>query len=274
MLVDKGVVPRVLRPAGAALPRWSSWPCRASRGRHRARRCSVSGWSAADGSPAGDAALARPGGGLGGRRPDAARPRGVVERMAHPGPPPGGRLARRHLRRPGRARTRKPRRPGVPRRVVRIPRVVADLGAGTGEGDAPARRRWCGSGAAGPAGRSRRTIVAVAALTVGFDVLTAWQGVNLGYLGLVPISPTLPIELAARRAWSAGGGSASTAPTSRRGTSSSRSRTAALLFGVIQYSTPHRRLRRGDRARAGGARRGDRLPARGPDPGRARSWPS
>jgi membrane protease YdiL (CAAX protease family) len=38
-------------------------------------------------------------------------------------------------------------------------------------------------------------IVAVAALTVGFDVVTAWLGFNLGYLGRVPISPTLPIEL-------------------------------------------------------------------------------
>ena len=39
-------------------------------------------------------------------------------------------------------------------------------------------------------------IVAVAALTVAFDVITAWRDVNLGYLGLVPISPTLPIEIA------------------------------------------------------------------------------
>lgn len=37
-------------------------------------------------------------------------------------------------------------------------------------------------------------IVAVAALTVGFDVVTAWLDFNLGYLGRVPISPTLPIE--------------------------------------------------------------------------------
>src|SRR4029079_12661911 len=40
------------------------------------------------------------------------------------------------------------------------------------------------------------TVVAVAALTVVFDVITAWRGVNLGHLGAVPISPTLPIELA------------------------------------------------------------------------------
>jgi hypothetical protein len=38
-------------------------------------------------------------------------------------------------------------------------------------------------------------VVGVAALTVAFDVLTAWLGVNLGYLGRVPISPTLPVEL-------------------------------------------------------------------------------
>ena len=37
------------------------------------------------------------------------------------------------------------------------------------------------------------SIVAVAALTVGFDVVTAWLGFNLGTLGAVPISPTLPI---------------------------------------------------------------------------------
>ena len=79
------------------------------------------------------------------------------------------------------------------------------------------------------------TVVAVAALTVGFDVLTAWRDVNLGYLGVVPISPTLPIEVALvclvgwRRlgldrtnleAWHEFLGVA----------------TAALLFGVIQYS--------------------------------------
>jgi hypothetical protein len=38
-------------------------------------------------------------------------------------------------------------------------------------------------------------VVAVAALTVGVDVVTAWAGVNLGYLGVVPVSPTPPIEL-------------------------------------------------------------------------------
>jgi membrane protease YdiL (CAAX protease family) len=38
-------------------------------------------------------------------------------------------------------------------------------------------------------------IVAVAAVTVAFDVVTAWRGVNLGYLGRIPVSPTLPIEV-------------------------------------------------------------------------------
>jgi membrane protease YdiL (CAAX protease family) len=38
-------------------------------------------------------------------------------------------------------------------------------------------------------------IVAIAALTVGFDVVTAWLGFDFGTLGRVPISPTLPIEM-------------------------------------------------------------------------------
>jgi membrane protease YdiL (CAAX protease family) len=38
-------------------------------------------------------------------------------------------------------------------------------------------------------------IVAVAALTVTFDVVTAWLGFNFGALGRVPISPTMPIEV-------------------------------------------------------------------------------
>lgn len=38
-------------------------------------------------------------------------------------------------------------------------------------------------------------MVAVAALVVVFDVGTAWQGVDLGHLGVVPVSPTLPLEL-------------------------------------------------------------------------------
>ncbi|MDQ1429563.1 MAG: hypothetical protein QOF40_165 [Actinomycetota bacterium] len=38
-------------------------------------------------------------------------------------------------------------------------------------------------------------IVALAALTVGFDVVTTWLGFSLGHLGRVPVSPTLPLEL-------------------------------------------------------------------------------
>jgi hypothetical protein len=38
-------------------------------------------------------------------------------------------------------------------------------------------------------------VVGVAALTVTFDVVTAWRDVNFGSLGRIPISPTLPIEL-------------------------------------------------------------------------------
>ena len=38
-------------------------------------------------------------------------------------------------------------------------------------------------------------IVAVAALTVAFDVTTAWFGITLGHLGRVPVSPTLPLEV-------------------------------------------------------------------------------
>jgi membrane protease YdiL (CAAX protease family) len=38
-------------------------------------------------------------------------------------------------------------------------------------------------------------IILVAALTVAFDVVTAWAGFNLGYLGRVPVSPTIPLEI-------------------------------------------------------------------------------
>jgi hypothetical protein len=40
------------------------------------------------------------------------------------------------------------------------------------------------------------TVVVVAALTVAFDVVTAWRGIELGHLGKVPVSPTLALELA------------------------------------------------------------------------------
>jgi membrane protease YdiL (CAAX protease family) len=60
-----------------------------------------------------------------------------------------------------------------------------------GEAATPYAWRWC---------RWTRwpltpTILAVAAITVGFDVVTAWLGFNFGYLGRVPISPTLPLEV-------------------------------------------------------------------------------
>ena len=78
-------------------------------------------------------------------------------------------------------------------------------------------------------------IVAVAALTVGFDVLTTWLGFNLGYLGRVPISPTLPLELvlAAMVGWRRLG-------LDRANLSAWREflliAGAALLFGVWQYT--------------------------------------
>jgi membrane protease YdiL (CAAX protease family) len=92
--------------------------------------------------------------------------------------------------------------------------VVAERGGGGGEHGASDALSGVVSGARaeGEAGGSPRVafvwkwcrwtrwpltdvVVAVAALTVGFDVLTAWRGVNLGYLGAVPISPTLPLEV-------------------------------------------------------------------------------
>ena len=79
--------------------------------------------------------------------------------------------------------------------------------------------------------------MAVAALTVAFDVVTAWLGFNLGRLGAVPVSPTLPIELCSWRWWG-GDGSASTAPTSPRGTSSSliaRRRAAVRRVPVLGH---------------------------------------
>lgn len=38
-------------------------------------------------------------------------------------------------------------------------------------------------------------ILFVAALTVAFDVTTAWFDVTLGHLGRIPVSPTLPLEI-------------------------------------------------------------------------------
>jgi membrane protease YdiL (CAAX protease family) len=79
------------------------------------------------------------------------------------------------------------------------------------------------------------TILAVAALTVGFDVVTAWQGVNLGYLGEVPISPTLPVEvlLIALVGWRRLGLDRTNLEAWREFLAVAG---AALLFGVIEYS--------------------------------------
>lgn len=79
------------------------------------------------------------------------------------------------------------------------------------------------------------TVVAIAALTVGFDVLTAWRHVNLGYLGAVPISPTLPIEVAlvCLVGWRRLGLDRTNLEAWHEFLAVA---TAALLFGVIQYS--------------------------------------
>jgi membrane protease YdiL (CAAX protease family) len=78
-------------------------------------------------------------------------------------------------------------------------------------------------------------IVAVAALTVGFDVVTTWIGFDLGYLGRVPISPTLPFELvlASMIGWRRLGLDRANVAAWREFLGISG---AALLFGVVQYS--------------------------------------
>ena len=78
-------------------------------------------------------------------------------------------------------------------------------------------------------------IVAVAALTVGFDVVTAWRGINLGHLGIVPISPTLPLELVlvVMLGWRRLGFDRTNLAAWHEFLAVG---TAALLFGVIQYS--------------------------------------
>jgi membrane protease YdiL (CAAX protease family) len=80
-----------------------------------------------------------------------------------------------------------------------------------------------------------RAIVAVAALTVVFDVITAWRHFNLGYLGVVPISPTLPIEvvLVVMVGWRRLGLDRTNLAAWHEFLAVG---TAALLFGVIQYS--------------------------------------
>jgi hypothetical protein len=81
----------------------------------------------------------------------------------------------------------------------------------------------------------RRSIVAIAAVTVAFDVTTAWAGVSLGHLGRIPVSPTLPLEavlalmVGLRRL---GVDRANIAAWSEFIAMSG----AALLFGVAEYS--------------------------------------
>jgi hypothetical protein len=77
-------------------------------------------------------------------------------------------------------------------------------------------------------------IVAVAALTVLFDVVTAWRSVNLGYLGIVPVSPTLPLELllVVMVGWRRLGLDRTNLAAWHEFLAVG---TAALLFGVIQY---------------------------------------
>jgi membrane protease YdiL (CAAX protease family) len=78
-------------------------------------------------------------------------------------------------------------------------------------------------------------IVAVAALTVGVDVLTAWGHLNLGSLGIVAVSPTLPLELVlvAMVGWRRLGLDRSNLAAWREFLAVA---TAALLFGVIRSS--------------------------------------
>jgi membrane protease YdiL (CAAX protease family) len=78
-------------------------------------------------------------------------------------------------------------------------------------------------------------VVAVSALTVGFDVVTAWLGFNFGSLGAVPISPTLPIELllVAMVGWRRLGLDRTNLEAWREFLLIAG---AALVFGIFQYS--------------------------------------
>jgi hypothetical protein len=80
-----------------------------------------------------------------------------------------------------------------------------------------------------------RVIVGVAAATVAFDVVTAWQGVQLGHLGFVPVSPTLPLELVlvVLLGWRRLGLDRTNLAAWHEFLAVG---TAAMLFGVIQYS--------------------------------------
>jgi membrane protease YdiL (CAAX protease family) len=78
-------------------------------------------------------------------------------------------------------------------------------------------------------------IVALAAATVVFDVVTAWRDVELGHLGIVPISPTLPLELAlvVLLGWRRLGLDRTNLEAWHEFLGVG---TAAMLFGIIQYS--------------------------------------
>ncbi len=115
--------------------------------------------------------------------------------------------------------------------MVKVTQVVAGTERGSGSERVALVWRW-----------SRWTrwplttqIIAVAALTVGFDVVTAWMGYHLGYLGRVPISPTLPIELvlAGMVGWRRIGLDRANLLAWREFLVIAG---VALLFGVLQYS--------------------------------------
>jgi len=91
--------------------------------------------------------------------------------------------------------------------------------------------RWC-RWTRWPLGR---TIIVVAAVTIVFDVVTAWLHFNLGTLGRVPISPTLGLEvlLVALVGWRRLGLDRTNLYAWREFLAVSGS---ALLFGVIQYA--------------------------------------
>jgi membrane protease YdiL (CAAX protease family) len=78
-------------------------------------------------------------------------------------------------------------------------------------------------------------IVAVTAVTVAFDVFTAWRGIDLGHLGVVPVSPTLPLELVlvVLLGWRRLGLDRTNLVAWHEFLAVG---TAAMLFGVIQYS--------------------------------------
>jgi membrane protease YdiL (CAAX protease family) len=80
-----------------------------------------------------------------------------------------------------------------------------------------------------------RVIVLVAGATVVFDVVTVWLDVEVGHLGFVPISPTFPLELAlvVLLGWRRLGLDRTNLEAWHEFLGVG---TAAMLFGVIQYS--------------------------------------